>query len=616
MKTPRAIPVPPLLAALALLVPSARAQWSSDPAVNSTVSAASGEEVQAKLRPTADGGVLVSWFGGAGYDVRVQRLGANGTEVFAAGGVLVADRGFSSTQDYGLDVGADGSALLAFRDDRFTGVQVTAARIGPDGAAAWGANGVQLTSTGDFVAAPTIAATADGGAVVAWTQNETVHVQRLDASGVKQWVSDVVLVPPAGGSFSASDLQGSGNDAILSYVHQVRGFGSQRVLVAQKFLSSGATLWGPSGVALFGTGSLQFGNFPDFVSDGGGGAVFSWYDAGSSQLQCYVQHVLANGATGFGPGPVAVSTNATRVRVSPQAAYDPNTGETTVVWREQSSNQAMDGVYAQRLDGSGARLWGSEGSAVVALGATSLPSAHLVLTAAGTLVFWESEPAFGQDTLVGARLDAGGAVDVSPFDVASTPSGKSRVAALRSSVGTAILAWSDDRSGPFDLLAQNVNSDGTLGLVGTLSCFGNACPCGNDDAAAGCFNSTGRGAFLAGVGSLTVAVDDLALATTQLPPFANGILFMGSALVGPLPFGDGLRCVAGSTFRWGFANSGAAGTFTYGPGLSAFSSANFPVQFQLTAGSTWNFQTWYRDPGGPCGSGFSMSNAESVTFVP
>ncbi len=39
---------------------------------------------------------------------------------------------------------------------------------------------------------------------------------------------------------------------------------------------------------------------------------------------------------------------------------------------------------------------------------------------------------------------------------------------------------------------------------------------------------------------------------------------------------------------------------------------------QVTAGSTWNYQFWYRDPpgggGGP--AGFNLSNGMSITFCP
>ena len=104
------------------------------------------------LAAVANGaGAYVSWFDGIGngFDVRLQRLGENGTELLAPGGILVADRGFSSTQDYGLAVAASGAALLAFRDDRFVGTQVTAARIAADGAG----DGLEVLVAGPVAAA-------------------------------------------------------------------------------------------------------------------------------------------------------------------------------------------------------------------------------------------------------------------------------------------------------------------------------------------------------------------------------------------------------------------------------------------------------------------------------
>ena len=35
---------------------------------------------------------------------------------------------------------------------------------------------------------------------------------------------------------------------------------------------------------------------------------------------------------------------------------------------------------------------------------------------------------------------------------------------------------------------------------------------------------------------------------------------------------------------------------------------------QITPDSTWNFQLWYRDPMGPGGTGFNLSDGLSVTF--
>jgi hypothetical protein len=54
-------------------------------------------------------------------------------------------------------------------------------------------------------------------------------------------------------------------------------------------------------------------------------------------------------------------------------------------------------------------------------------------------------------------------VDIATFDVASTASGKSRLDVAWSTAGFAVLVWSDDRTDANDVLAQNVNADGSLG---------------------------------------------------------------------------------------------------------------------------------------------------------
>ena len=105
-------------------------------------------------------------------------------------------------------------------------------------------------------------------------------------------------------------------------------------------------------------------------------------------------------------------------------------------------------------------------------------------------------------------------------------------------------------------------------------------------------------------------------AAHDLPAGQFGLVFMGDAQV-QLPFGDGLRCVgAGSAGIYRFpARATGSGSFQEGP-IVGFSRANFPPAGQIGAGSTWHFQAWYRDPGGPCGSGFNASNALRATFVP
>jgi hypothetical protein len=146
-------------------------------------------------------------------------------------------------------------------------------------------------------------------------------------------------------------------------------------------------------------------------------------------------------------------------------------------------------------------------------------------------------------------------------------------------------------------------------------------PCGNGvttDVPGGCLNSIGvKAFFFANGGGVSVSADDLVLVAGNLPTFQFGLGFMGGGATS-LPFGDGLRCVApGSAglYRLPVQNSGASGVIAIGPGLVAFTASHFPPPGQIQAGQTWKMQVMYRDPAGPCGSGFNLTNALSIRFA-
>ncbi|MFT4541894.1 MAG: hypothetical protein ACI835_004356 [Planctomycetota bacterium] len=139
------------------------------------------------------------------------------------------------------------------------------------------------------------------------------------------------------------------------------------------------------------------------------------------------------------------------------------------------------------------------------------------------------------------------------------------------------------------------------------------CPCWNAGSAlGGCANSTGLGALMCGGGSPSVSADDLTLSASALPPGQFGVFFMGGGQI-RAPFGDGFRCVgstAGQTIhRFNPPmSSGAQGVANLAGAISGSG--------QISAGQTWNFQFWYRDPSGPCGTAYNLSSALSVVFQP
>ena len=146
-------------------------------------------------------------------------------------------------------------------------------------------------------------------------------------------------------------------------------------------------------------------------------------------------------------------------------------------------------------------------------------------------------------------------------------------------------------------------------LIATPFCFcaPALAPCGNVYAPGGCRNTTGLGGLLGLSGSGSVVLDDLQLHGSQLPPGRPGLFFFGTAAVGPLPFGDGLRCTGGAIQRTSVGIISPAGLLNGGPGIAAAGG--------LVPGDTRIFQCWFRDPGGPCLSGFNTTNAQRVLFT-
>jgi hypothetical protein len=327
---------------------------------------------------------------------------------------------------------------------------------------------VALTWDPGFHAAPKIAATSDGGIVVAWTKDSSVVLQKLDANGDPLWIGATafdygITISESGFNYSLADLHASDNGSVIVSWVRNHGFGSNAYLYANKVSSTGHLLWGSGHVKVFDGGSLQFGEFPYFVPDGAGGAVFSWY-SNSPSLQVYAQHILSNGTEAFGHNGSVGSTNSFNVRVSPSASYNPATQETFLFWTEEDSNQFTNGVSGQKFNSAGARQWTDSGLTIVPLGSDSQIFVENVQIGTGALVFWFDQPGFGSGTIQAIKLAGDGSTVCAQFPVSSASSDKSRLAAGIASSGLSALTWEDDRNGENDIYIQNVNPDCSLGI--------------------------------------------------------------------------------------------------------------------------------------------------------
>ncbi|MCE9595872.1 MAG: FG-GAP repeat protein [Planctomycetes bacterium] len=126
-------------------------------------------------------------------------------------------------------------------------------------------------------------------------------------------------------------------------------------------------------------------------------------------------------------------------------------------------------------------------------------------------------------------------------------------------------------------------------------------------------NSVGNGAIMAHAGPTSVAQNAFALHAAHGPPGRPGIFFCGQQSA-QVPFGEGVLCIGAPITRIGPAlYFQTDGTVARPLDLSLVSSSTGTPAF--VAGSTWNFQFWYRDPLGGL-SHFNTSDGLRATFAP
>jgi hypothetical protein len=120
-------------------------------------------------------------------------------------------------------------------------------------------------------------------------------------------------------------------------------------------------------------------------------------------------------------------------------------------------------------------------------------------------------------------------------------------------------------------------------------------------------NSTGNPALISSSGTTSIAANTFTLLATNCPASSPSLFFYGTTQI-QIPFGNGNRCIGGTLWRLPIVTTSAGG--------AASKLVNFPSLIppsNITVGSTWNFQFWFRDATA-APAFFNTSNALSVTF--
>ncbi|MGD1048963.1 MAG: FlgD immunoglobulin-like domain containing protein [Candidatus Krumholzibacteriaceae bacterium] len=355
------------------------------------------------------GGAIVTWFDrrSGNYDIYAQRVNASGTVQWTANGVALC----TATGDQEIpQMISDGSsgAVVTWEDYRNGNNDIYAQRVNASGVVQWAANGVALcTATGDQTR-PTIVSDGAAGAVITWEDrrngNYDVYAQRVNASGVVQWaVNGVAISTATGDQMTPAIISDGAAGAIITWVDSRPV--SNYDIYAQRVNASGAVQWAANGVAVCALAGDQ--NNPTIIADGVGGAIVTWWDTRSVNYGIYAQRLNASGVAQWTANGVGLSTG-TGGRYSPVIVSDGG-GGAIVTWIDERNGHSSPEIYAQRVSASGSVQW----------------------------------------TANGVRMGAAAGIFQSPQIISDGAAG-------------AIVTWSDNRSGNYDIYAQSIDSKGGL----------------------------------------------------------------------------------------------------------------------------------------------------------
>ncbi len=319
-----------------------------------------------------------------------------------------------------------------------------------------------------------------GGAYIVWKDFRTdgltadIYAQRLDAAGNPKWaLNGVPVVQLPGIDENAFTLTEDGEGGAIVAWEDMRNANID--IYAQKIDSMGNMMWTANGVPVVTGIADQSG--PKLIADGAGGAFIVWQDLQSGMWDIYAQRVNTSGITLWNAAGEAVCLAADN-QINPRIETD-GRGGAVIAWQDKRSTFDYD-IYAQRIDGSGASLWASDGIAVCSVAGTQNNVKIRTDGIFGTILAWPDKRNGSDYDIYAQRLDSSGNALWSANGVAvcAAAGSQSAIDIASDNISGAILAWKDFRSGLYShIYAQRIDlsgnmkwvSNGKLISAGTLS---------------------------------------------------------------------------------------------------------------------------------------------------
>ncbi|MGB2868663.1 MAG: T9SS type A sorting domain-containing protein [Bacteroidota bacterium] len=451
-----------MLLAASLFVSSAVfAQWSSNSAVNTPITAATAAQYQHSVMSDGSGGSIIAWTDGraSGNDIYAQKVNSAGVVQWTADGVAICSA--TNSQD-GESLTSDGSggAIIVWQDFRSSNNDIYAQRINSAGTVQWNPDGVAISTLANSQTSPKIVSDGSGGAIMVWFSAGDIYAQRINSSGVVQWTANGVVICDDASTQSSPQLVPDGaGGAIISWIDGRTNGTTGLDIYAQRINSSGSVQWTANGVVVCNATGNQTPQ--SMISDDSSGALIAWQDLRTDGGDIYCQRMFPNGSAHWTANGKAICTSS-NVQSAPVLTADGNKGA-IISWQDLRGGLTYD-IYAQSVNSNGTTQWSTNGEVVCSASDDQTVPSVVADGNGGALISWQDHRSGTTNDVYTQLINGGGTVEWTGDGVATgTATGNQNTPqVLTDAANGVIVVWLDYRSGSFpDIYASRLQFDGT-----------------------------------------------------------------------------------------------------------------------------------------------------------
>ena len=301
------------------------------------------------------GGVILVWEdlrsgSTANLDVYAQRINTDGIIQWTSGGLPISTE---TIQESFPSIASDdtGGAIIVWSDARDGSDDVYAQRINASGVLQWTAGGTKIVGNPDQ-GERSLNIVSDGasGAIVLYSFSTArdIYIQKINAGGVPQWDATAM-----GTTFYytykpifVSD--GLGGAIFIWDKWESDGQGNGMALYAQSVDADGTLRWTPAGLWI--GHKIESEKPGSVVSDNAGGFIASLEVYDSGDFFIYAQHFNVAGLPQWGASPVPVATSS--ASKWPPVTVSDGIGGAIFTWGEWRNGEQLD-LYAHKLPNDG-----------------------------------------------------------------------------------------------------------------------------------------------------------------------------------------------------------------------------------------------------------------------